>query len=137
MLRAHEPARLVGADRNQRDVEAASGTVARGEALVDVGEVLRVGGVAGEEQLERGREDGVAAPQRLHPVAQRSPRPVLRRREDDLDRADVRALPPVELDGVGDAEIGQPGLDAERHDEERRAAACAASARTLGASRWS
>ena len=42
--------------------------------------------------------------------------------QHDLDRADARALPPVELDGVVDAGVGQPRLDAERHDEERRPA---------------
>ena len=40
-----------------------------------------------------------------------------------ISTAPTRArLPPVELDGVVDADVGEPGLDAERHDEQRRAA---------------
>ena len=41
VLLAHEPARLVGADRQQREIEAAPGAaVAFGEARADVGESL-------------------------------------------------------------------------------------------------
>ena len=43
-------------------------------------------------------------------------------RQDDLEGANLRALPPVELDGVADAGIGQPRLEPERNDEERRPA---------------
>ena len=88
VLLLHEPARLVGADRQQRQVEAAvRRSLAAGEARADIGEVLRVAGVAGEEGLEVGREHGVAAPERLHPVGERASGPMLRRHEHDLDAA--------------------------------------------------
>ncbi len=104
----------------QREVEAAPVAVALREARVDVGEVLRVRRVAGEEDLEVGGEDRVAAPERLHAVGQRPARPMLDGSEDDLERADARALPPVELDRIRDSRVGEPCLEAERNDEERR-----------------
>ncbi len=55
VLRLHEPARRVGADRDRRKVEAA-------EAAANVGEVLRVAGVAGEIERELRMTHHPAAP---------------------------------------------------------------------------
>jgi len=44
---------------------------------------------------------------------------VLGRRADHRQSLDRHRFPPVELHRVGDAAIGEPGLDAEGHDEQR------------------
>ena len=46
VLRGHEPARLVGANRENRKID-------RTETLRDVGKIFRVAGVTGEEEAER------------------------------------------------------------------------------------
>ena len=128
VLLGHEPARLVGADRDEGDVEAAAQRrrLARREPFADVGEVFRVAGVAGEEEMQVGREHREAAPERLESVVQPAPRPVLHGGQHHLDRprgaGDRVGLPPVELDHAVDAALRQPRLEAQRHDEERRSA---------------
>jgi hypothetical protein len=137
VLELHEPARLVGADRQQGEVEAA----ARGEARARVGEVGRVAGVAGEVDVEAGREQRVAAPQRAHAVVEPAARPVLHRREHDLHRAlggpDGRRLPPVELDDVRNARVGEERAHAQRHDVARRSARLPRERAKLARSQWS
>ena len=121
VLRAHEPARLVGADRDQRQVEAAPRAMARREARVDVGEVLRVRRVAREEDLEVGREDRVAAPERLHAVG-RAIAPTSAAPASARSRPRRRAALCHQSSSTAcvDADVGEPRLEAERHDEERR-----------------
>ena len=124
VLLLHEPARLVGADRQQRQVEAAiRRSVAAGEARADVGEVLRVAGVAGEEDLEVGREHGVAAPERRHPVGERAARTnAAPARTRSRRRPTLAVCHQSSSTALSMPASGEPGLDAERHDEQRRAA---------------
>ena len=65
VLVLHEPARRIGADGDEGDVEAAAlvGLLPLGQALADADEVARVAGVAGVEQLAVRREHRKAAPQ--------------------------------------------------------------------------
>ena len=124
MLLCHEPAGFVGAQRQQRDVEAAL-RLAIGEVALDVAEVLGVAGVSGEEEVLIRREDGPAAPQGVQAVVQAPARPVLGRREHELGAADAMGLPPVQFDHVGDVDRAQPFLEAQRHQKQRRAAGLA------------
>ena len=115
---------LVGADRQQRDVEAAAARRCPGAPRSACGcrRSLRVRGVACEEDMEVRRKHRVAAPQRRHPVGQAAPGPMLHRGQHHLDRADGVRLPPVEFDDALDAALCEQRLQSERHDEDRRAA---------------
>ena len=120
MLRAHELARLVAADRDQRQVEAA----AVGEMLADVGEIAAVAGVSGVDQPELRRQHRESAPERALSVEGRAAGPVPGGRQHELDAALDMRLPPVQLDHPqpGQAQVVEPGLELQRHDEQRRAA---------------
>src|SRR5262249_56696723 len=111
----HEPARLVGADRDRGEVEAA-------EARADVCEIPGIARVAGEEERKLGMAQHPAAPERAVLVGQRALGPVLHRDEMDFEPLEARALPPAQLDHVFDSLAREPVLEAERHKEPRRAA---------------
>ena len=65
MLLLHEPARLVGADRDGREIEALI-ALPRTEVLAGALEVAAVARIAGEVEVKVGGKDRKAAPQRLH-----------------------------------------------------------------------
>ncbi len=115
--RGHEPARLVCADRHQRDVD-------RRHALTDVGEVRRVAGIANEVERDPVDAHDVAAPQRPVAVPRRARGEVLRRHARDLRRTHFRGLPPVELVDVlaPSSPRGHHAPQAKRRDERRTVA---------------
>ncbi len=52
VLVAHEPAGFVGTNRGQRDIKPTAFPLTLLEALLDVREVLRVRGIAGEKRWQ-------------------------------------------------------------------------------------
>src|SRR5258706_9319730 len=115
MLCLHEPARLIGADGNGGQVEAA-------ETLADVLEVVRIAGVAAKNELKARSLDHPAAPQRLIAVVERARRPVLRRYEMEVEAETLGVVPPVVFLDIADALVDEPGFQAQRHQEQRRSA---------------
>jgi hypothetical protein len=116
MLPAHEPARLVGADGQGGQIEGP-------EAAADFDEVRRVAGIAGKEDVEVGRIDRPATPQSSVAVAQAARAPVLQRGQGEAHAVELDVLPPVEFGHFVDAELGEPGLQPQRHEELQLAAA--------------
>ena len=105
--------RLVGADRDRGQVE-------RPQPLADLLEVGRVvPGVAAEEEATIVAGHRPAAPEPAVHLEARAGRPVLHGHAGQRDPALLAAVPPVELDDVGDAEIGEPRAQPERHVEAR------------------
>jgi len=109
VLGGHEPARLVGTDWQQRQIEAAASveSLTLGQAFTEILEIPRVPGVTCEEQMAIVRKNGEATPERLHSIGQASTRPVLGGAKHDLNGmrggAQRVGLPPIELYHGGDA----------------------------------
>ncbi len=111
----HEPARLVGADREQREVD-------RPQASADLAEMRSVSGIAGEEDSASGDRDDEASPQRAIAVERAARREVLRRRQRYRERRGGRGLPPVEFFDPADAgRSEQPAIADRRHDQRMKA----------------
>ena len=109
----HEPARLVGADRQQRQID-------RTEPLRGCR-----GRSARRPCRRRSRFDGrptaqhETAPERAVAIERRPRGEVLRRRQRDRQRADRRLLPPVELLDASNARRSDETRVAERRDDDR------------------
>ena len=103
-------ARRVGSDRQRGQVE-------RPEPVAGLREVAVVAGVAAEVEALRA-EHRPRGPEATALVDGGAPAAVLGGRAHHRQPLDRDRLSPVELHRVGDAAIGEPGLDAERHDEE-------------------
>src|SRR6185369_8422681 len=107
----HEPARLIGADGEQRRIER---PVARADRL----EFRMKTGVPREvDAPAAGVTDGISAPQRVAPVAECTAAEMHRGRRGDAQRPDRALLPPVQLDdGAAHAALGGECAELERED---------------------
>src|SRR5205807_8747056 len=108
----HEPAWLVGADREQRQID-------RSEPRGNLPEMGAVAGIAGKQQTPAARLDQEPTPQRAVAVERAARGEMLRRRQRDRKRRGARALPPVELLDITDARRLQQPAVAKRGHEPR------------------
>ncbi len=99
VLALHEPGRIVGADGQQRRIDA-------GKARADLLEALEVSGVARVVDARLRAFDDEPAPQRLVGVEEPAPAPVLRGHEADAHRAHAFHVPPAELHAVAQPHAG-------------------------------
>jgi len=88
--RLHEPARLVSADGQQREID-------RAETLPDVAEERRIRRVAGKIYPPAARDDHESAPQRAISIERASGGKVVRPSQRDRERRRLRVLPPIEF----------------------------------------
>ena len=114
MHHLHEPARRIGADRDERHVETA-------ETLADVAEILRVAGVAGVNDAQPLAFHHPAAPQRGIRVSERSAAPMLHRHERDPHLPFLGRLPPVVFVNALNTAFDKPRLQPQRHQKARAA----------------
>lgn len=116
------PARGVGADGHEGEVDA-------GVAAADLGEPVAVAGVAREVHLAALRVgEHPAAPQGAAGVEEAAPRPVVGGDEVEGDAADLAPLPPVQLVDAGEAAAPEPAPEPGR-DQDRGGARQAAQGR--------
>ena len=90
VYRLHEPARLIGADRQQCEID-------RPETVPNVREEWRVSGVTGEVDPLRACRDDESAPQRAIAIQRPPRRKVMRGRQRDRQRRRGGRLPPIEF----------------------------------------
>lgn len=113
---AEPPARGVGADRQQGEVDA-------GVAAADLVEPVAVAGVTREVDLPRRPAPGVgedpAAPQRPAGVDQGPLGPVVRGDELEAYAVQFGRFPPVEIGDPGEAAAAEPAGEAGRDEEGR------------------
>ena len=63
-------------------------------------------------------EDGPAAPKGLVAFTKTTRRPVLHRREVELNTFDIDAVPPIQLFDIGDAELNKQSFHAQRDEKQ-------------------
>ena len=112
VLRGHEPARLVRADRQQCEVDDA-------ESAADVAKVPPISGIARKEKRPVGRSHVKSAPQRAVAVPAAAPRPMLCRSHRDGCTPQLETLPPIQLLDPPQAQLPEKRAIAEARDEER------------------
>ena len=108
----HEPARLVGANRDQREID-------RAQPGADLGEVAAVARITREIDRLPSDPDAEASPQRSIPVAQAASREVLGRRARNRDVPDALVRPPIELGHASQADAMEEARISKRRDERR------------------
>ena len=112
VLLLHEPARLVGADRQQRHVHDSATTA-------DLRELRAVPRVAGEIHGSIGRFDHEPAPQRPIAIRQSTARPMLRGCAEHARGPYRYGLPPVELSNATEPVLRQKRTIPEAGHEQR------------------
>src|SRR5690606_12452502 len=108
VYRLHEPARCVGADGQQRQIDTA-------EHVRDIAEATAIAGVAGKIEPEAIDIDDPATPQRTVAVGTGAAAEMLRGHEERFTLRVRRALPPAQLDQIVDAAFAEPVAHAFRN----------------------
>ena len=115
MHHAHEPARVIGTDRQHGEIE---GT----EARADIRKVGRIAVIATEEKAQARMLDDPSPPQGFIAIPWRARTPVLDGCQRELEPHLFGAVPPIQFGHIVDTLVLKPLLQPERHEKHRRPA---------------